>query len=213
MRSPKLLVPAAVLAAVALAGCSTNNHEGMPGMGSTPAASSTASATPAAGPATPAAGPNNQADTTFASMMIPHHEQAILLSDMLLAKQGIDPKVTDLATRVKAAQTPEISQMRSRLSGWGQNPSPTSMGGMSGMDHSGMEGTMSQADMDKLDKATGKVATRLFLTGMVQHHRGAVAMAQTELADGQNPDAKKLARNIITTQKTEITQMTQLLSQ
>lgn len=209
MTNLKLLASTVVLAAT-LAGCGSGSGDsGMPGMGSAPASSS-ASATPAAGSAgTPAASAHSQADIDFASMMIPHHQQAIEMSDMLLAKQGIDAKVVALATQITAAQRPEITQMSGWLAGWGQNPSPSGMGGMAGMDHG--DGLMSQADMEALDKATGKDATRQFLTGMVKHHQGAVTMAKTELASGQNPDAKQLAQNIITTQQAEITQMNQLM--
>ena len=206
MTNVKLLASTVVLTA-ALAGCSSgSDNQGMPGTGSAPASSS-ASASPAAGGVgTPAAGPHNQADIDFASTMIPHHQQAIEMSDMLLAKQGIDAKVVDLATQIEATQTPEITRMSGWLAGWGQNPSPSAM---AGMDHGG---TMTQDDMDALDKATANDATRLFLTGMITHHQGAVTMAQTELASGQNPDARQLAQKIITTQQTEITQMNQLLA-
>ena len=211
MTNLKLLVLTVVLAG-ALVGCSSgSDNSGMPGMGSAPASSS-APATPAAGSAgTPAAGSHNQADIDFASMMIPHHQQAVEMSDMLLAKQGIDAKVVDLATQIKAAQAPEITQMSGWLAGWGQDPSPSSMGGMGGMGAG--DGLMSQADMDALDQATGNDATRLFLTGMIKHHQGAVTMAKTELDSGQNTDAKHLAQDIITTQQAEIAQMNQLLGQ
>ena len=106
---------------------------------------------------------DDEADIAFASMMIPHHQQAIAMSDILLAKQGVDAKVTDLATRIKTAQAPEIAQMSGWLAGWGQNPSPSAMGGMAGMDHG--DGMMSQADMDALDQASDDTATKLFLTG------------------------------------------------
>lgn len=125
------------------------------------------------------------------------------MSDMLLAKQDIDAKVTALAAQIKAAHTPEITQMSGWLAGGGQNPSPSSMGGMAGMNHG--DGLMSQVDMDALDQATDQDAEKLFLTGMVKRHQGAVTRAQIELAHGQNPDAKRLARNIITTQEAEIT--------
>ena len=140
-------------------------------------------------------------------MMIPHHNQAIEMSNMLLAKDGIDPKVTALAQKIKAAQGPEVAQMSGWLAGWGSNPSPSSMGDMGGMG----DGLMNQADMDALNTATGDQAAQLFLTGMIKHHQGAVAMAQTELDSGQNAEAKKLAQDIITAQKAEITEMNQLL--
>ena len=151
---------------------------------------------------------HNAADVTFAQQMIPHHQQAVAMSDVILAKDGIDAKVTDLATQIKAAQAPEIAQMSGWLAGWGENPSPSM-----GMDHDMGGGMMSQADMDALDQATGKDAARLFLTGMITHHKGAITMAQHEVANGQNPEAIALAQKIITDQQTEITTMNQLLTQ
>ena len=203
----RLAVAALTAAAVTgLAGCSNDNDmSGMPGMDH--GSSSTASAAPST-TATPAAGPHNMDDVMFAQMMIPHHQQAIEMSDLLLAKDNIDPKVTQLATQIKAAQTPEISRMSGWLAGWGQNPSPTMA-----MDHGDGGGMMSQADMDELKNATGTEAARLFLTGMVAHHQGAITMAKDEIANGQNPEATQLAQDIVDAQQAEIATMKQLLAQ
>ena len=200
------------VAAAGLAGCANNDMSNMPGMNqsSSPPASSGApspSMSSSAAAATPAPGPHNDADVMFATMMIPHHQQAIEMSDMILAKEGMNPEVADLARQIKAAQGPEITQMSGWLAGWGENPSPM------GMDHDmggGMDGMMSQAEMDALDQATGDAAARLFLKGMIKHHQGAITMAEKELADGQNPEAKKLAQQIIDAQKAEIATMNQL---
>lgn len=203
MNKLKMLATAgALVTTVTLAGCgsSSSGHD----MGST-SSPSTSSAPTSSSTAAPAAGAYNDADVTFAQMMIPHHRQAIEMADMILAKQGIDSDVTALATEIKAAQTPEIDQMTGWLTGWGQSATPSmSMG------HD-MGGTMSQADMDALDKATSKDATKLFLTGMITHHKGAIAMAKDELANGQNADAKKLAQSIKDSQQVEIGKMNQLL--
>jgi uncharacterized protein (DUF305 family) len=82
-----------------------------------------------------AAQPHNQADVTFAQNMIPHHQQAVEMSDIVLAKQGIDPRVANLANKIKAAQGPEIQQMQTWLSQWGAPPTHSDMPGhdMSGM--------------------------------------------------------------------------------
>ena len=74
----------------------------------------------------------------FTQHMIPHHQQAIEMSDMLLGKQGIDPRVVDLAKQIKAAQAPEIEQMQAWLTQWGMSTMPmrAGMDGMAG--HSGM---------------------------------------------------------------------------
>ncbi len=201
---PLRLAVAALIAATAvgLAGCSNGNDmSGMPGMDH--ASSSTPSTT-----ASPAAGPHNMDDVMFAQMMIPHHQQAIEMSDIILAKGRIDPKVSELASQIKAAQAPEIARMSGWLAGWGQNPSPSTA-----MDHGDGGGMMSQADMDALESADDTEAARLFLTGMIAHHQGAISMAEDELTSGQNPEAKQLAQEIIDTQQAEITTMNHLLEQ
>jgi len=197
------LAAGATAALTALAGCADNNMAGMDhgSSSSTPAAPSTSA--PSAS-STPAAGPHNEADIMFASMMIAHHNQAIEMSDLLLAKQGVDAEVAALAQRIKAAQAPEVAQMTGWLIGWGEDP------GAGGMHHGGDDGMLSQAEMDALKNATGAEATQLFLDGMIKHHTGAIAMARTELEKGTNPDAKKLAQTIIDTQEAEITEMKRL---
>lgn len=205
------LAAAASAAVTGLGGCANNDMSNMPGMdGSSSSAAarpSTSTGTSASG--TPATGPHNDADVMFASMMIPHHQQAIEMSDMILAKDSIDPKVTALARQIKIAQAPEIAQMSGWLAGWGQNPNPS----MGGMGHDMGDGTMTQAEMDALGKATGTEAAKLFLAGMTQHHQGAITMAKDELANGQNPEGKQLAQTIIDAQQAEITTMSQLLEQ
>ena len=156
--------------------------------------------------------------------MIPHHEQAIEMSDMLLPKQGVDPQVVSLATEIKAAQSPEIEQMKGWLSQWGVSTtttsSPTSgMPGMPGHDMSsgdmpGMSsgrGMMSEQDMAALQNAQGAEASRLFLTQMIEHHKGAITMAQQEIDGGQFPAAIALARSIVSSQQQEITDMQGML--
>ncbi|MFC6172842.1 DUF305 domain-containing protein [Subtercola frigoramans] len=148
----------------------------------------------------------NDADVAFAMGMIPHHKQAIDMADTILGKSGIDPKVTDLATRIKAAQDPEITEMTAWLTTWG---SPMdSMSGMSGMD----SGMMSDSEMAALDASSGTDAAKLFLTQMTTHHQGAISMAKTEINQGKNPDAINLASSIVTSQSAEITEMATILS-
>ncbi|MFC6356333.1 DUF305 domain-containing protein [Luethyella okanaganae] len=145
------------------------------------------------------------ADVMFAQMMIPHHEQAVEMSDVLLAKGGVDARIRDLANQIKNAQQPEIDQLKQWLSDWGQDESA-----MPGMNHGGS--TMSDDDMTALDDATEAEAGRLFLEQMIVHHHGAVAMAQDEVDNGANADAKAMAENIIATQTDEIALMQELLA-
>ncbi|MEO5321450.1 DUF305 domain-containing protein [Arthrobacter sp. CC3] len=186
----------ALAAAIALAGCSGGGS--MPGMdmGSSSKSSSSAPVT---------AGDHNAADTMFAQMMIPHHAQAVEMSDMLLKKQNIPAAVTALATKIKAAQAPEIEKMTGWLKDW--NESATMSGSMSGS----MSGMMGDEDMKKLEAAQGTEAAKLFLTQMIAHHEGAVMMAKTEEADGKNPDAVQLSKDIVTAQEAEIQEMKDLL--
>ncbi|WP_316300707.1 DUF305 domain-containing protein, partial [Clavibacter michiganensis] len=78
------------------------------------------------------------------------------------------------------------------------------------MNHS-MGGMMSDSDMQDLDAAEGAEAERLFLSQMIEHHTGAIEMAQTEIDDGQNPDAIEMAEGIVATQEDEISRMRTLL--
>ncbi|MCK8672428.1 DUF305 domain-containing protein [Rhodococcus sp. HM1] len=180
---------------------------------------------------------HNQADVMFARMMIPHHAQAIEMSDMILAKEGIPAEVTALAEQIKAAQGPEIEQLESWLDQGGRPQMPTdapgawqNMPGMTSMPMQsmpmqsmpmqsmpmqsmpGMQGMMSAEDMQALSAAQGTEAARLFLTQMIVHHQGAIAMAQTEVENGQSPDTVALAHNIIDAQQQEIDTMRQLLT-
>ena len=149
----------------------------------------------------------NAADQMFVMMMIPHHEQAIEMSDVVLAKDDIDPRVLDLAQRIKDAQAPEIAQMEAWLDDWGMGHD--GMGG--GMDHG--DGMMSEDDMEELDAATGADASRLWLQQMIEHHEGAVEMAEDEVEDGQHPDVVALAQQMADAQTTEIAEMEQLLTE
>lgn len=219
----RLLLGVPVLGlALSLASCGGNGTSGtgMPGMSamaSAPGASASGSmpgmATyPPVTPGPAASGPKNDTDVTFANDMIPHHGQAVQMVDMVLAKTG-NSEVKALAERIKAAQTPEIATMSGWLKGWGQAvPDPyapmAGMSGMTGMSHSGM---MSDEQMAKLHGATGVAADKAFLTLMQAHHRGAIDMAKTELAQGANPEAKKVAQSISTSQTAEIAEMKKLL--
>ncbi|RAX46278.1 DUF305 domain-containing protein [Arthrobacter sp. AQ5-05] len=187
----------ALAAALVLAGCSTGTGDTMPGMDHSTSATSSM-------PATDAVGGHNSADTMFAQMMIPHHEQAVEMSEIMLAKTGMDPKIESLAQDIKAAQGPEIQKMKNWLAGWSE---PATMAGNHGMD-----GMMTDSDLDKLKSAQGTEASKLFLTQMIAHHEGAVEMARTEVTDGKNADAVALAQEIVSSQEAEIKDMQDLLA-
>ncbi len=157
-------------------------------------------------PASPGAAADSRfspADVMFAQMMIPHHEQAIEMSDIVLAAEGIDPGVAELAEQIKAAQQPEIDQMNEWLDEWGAG------GSMPG--HGSMDGMMSEGDLQALADADGAEASRLFLEQMIVHHEGAIVMAEGEVAAGRHEGAVAMADEIIEVQKDEIERMREML--
>ncbi|MCI2267160.1 MULTISPECIES: DUF305 domain-containing protein [Micrococcales] len=151
----------------------------------------------------------NDADVEYVSGMIVHHEQAVEMSDILLAKDDVDTDVVSLAEEIRDAQQPEIDQMVAWLQDWGHDPEDDH-GGHSdhGNEHEGM---MSDDDIADLEAAQGDEAARLFLEQMIVHHEGAVSMAEDHLADGENPEALELSEEIISVQQAEIEQMEDLL--
>lgn len=210
--------------ALFMGACSSSGTESQPPASSSSAA---ASATPSTASGDSA---HNDADVMFAQGMIPHHQQAIEMSDMLLGKQGVDPDIIALANEIKNAQGPEIEQMQGWLQEWGASATPApsttgmpghnmpghqmpaggDMGEMPGMAGGG-HGMMSEADMAALQNAQGAEAGRLFLEQMITHHEGAIMMAQQEIDNGQFPAAVEMARNIVSSQQTEIDTMKAML--
>ena len=171
----------------------------------TVSACSTAATPGTTGSSSSASAAFTKTDVSFATDMSAHHQQAVEMSQMLLDKSDIDPRVVTLAQEIKAAQGPEIKQMKSWLSDWGQKSDS-----MSGMDMGGS--MMSDADMKDLKSSTGLAASKLFLSQMTVHHKSALVMAKTEVDSGKNADAVTLAKNIISTQTTEITTMSDILA-
>ena len=137
-------------------------------------------------------------DIMFAEMMIPHHQQAIEMSDLAL-KNSTNADVLALAQEIKDAQAPEIEQMKS----WGAS-SMAHMGHM-------MDGMLSEEEMSDLAAATGSSFDKLFLEGMIKHHEGAIDMAEM-VVDSKNSEVAALANSIITAQRAEISRMKEMLS-
>ncbi|MEV4772677.1 DUF305 domain-containing protein [Micromonospora humida] len=196
------LAGVALSTVVALSACggdhSTDGGHGRPAVGAAPAASASAGVAPA--------------DVMFAQMMIPHHRQAVRMSE-LAGSRAADPEVTRLAERIRAAQAPEIATLTGWLTAWGRPvPSDSPAGGhLPGMDH-GMPGMMSDADLARLEGATGRDFDRLFLSLMIAHHEGAITMARQEVADGRHAGARAMAQQIVATQQGEIDTMRKILA-
>lgn len=152
----------------------------------------------------------NADDVMFAQMMIPHHEQAVLMAG-LAADRAEDEQLRALATEIKAAQDPEIALMSSWLDRWG---APRMSGDEAVMSHGshGMQGMLSDAQLDALQQAQGATFDALFAQYMIEHHEGAVTMAEDVLARGADPAVAALAREIVVTQEKEIVQLRSFLS-
>lgn len=152
---------------------------------------------------------HNDADVKFAQEMIAHHAQAVEMADMAI-DESTDERVFGLAGRIKAAQQPEIDQMTGWLDAW-REPLEASSGGSHDMSNMGgssdMGGMMSDEEMTQLSSATGAAFDRMWLDMMIRHHQGAIEMAKTHQADGENVDALALGEQIITAQEAEITEM------
>ena len=206
-RTTARLAGALVAGALLLAGCADESSDAA-GHGSMMSSSASASSSAST------AADHNDAGVTFASGMIPHHESAIAMAQMA-ADRAADPRVEDLAARIEAAQAPEIETMSGWLADWGAAASGSATDdGTGGMDHGGMDdGDMGGMDTGALAGMSGTEFDRMFLTMMIEHHRSAVQMAETEAADGQNPDAIALAESIRDSQTAEIAEMQQLLTQ
>ncbi len=206
-RTQRVAVAVVALAAgasLALTACGSSSNDA-----SNSAASSSASAS---------TGSHDAADVMFVRMMIPHHEQAVEMSDMVLGKNGIDARVTALARQIKDAQGPEIAQMKQWAASWGVSLDGDMSMAHGSMDHGSMDmgsmsGMMSADDMGRLQAAQGVDASRLFLEQMIEHHGGAITMGQREIRQGTDPAAKALAESIVSTQQREIETMKQLLTQ
>ncbi|MFE7631367.1 DUF305 domain-containing protein [Kocuria sp. NPDC057446] len=206
------LAALALASTLALAGCAAGTTEQDTGAAAgTPAPAASAPAGTGTTPATaePIDAEHDDGDVMFAQMMIPHHEQAVDMSEMLLAKDDVPAEVAGLARQVADAQGPEIERMHRMLETWGEQPLADS-GDMAGMDHgsgSGMSGMMTPEDLQALEAAEGADAARLYLEQMTVHHEGAVEMARDQVENGRNAQAVELARQVVEDQEAEIAEM------
>ena len=138
----------------------------------------------------------------FAQSMIPHHQQAIEISNMAL-KNGASPEVKKLAMGIISAQRKEISQLKYWL---------TATKSSMTMDHDmGMGGMLSKNELATLKKLKGSKFDTAFLQAMIAHHEGALEMVSM-LSGTKNSEAKKIAIDIRTGQSAEITVMKNFLA-
>jgi uncharacterized protein (DUF305 family) len=162
-------------------------------------------AEPEPAPTTEPAVAFNDADVAFAQGMIPHHEQAVEMAGLAESRAG--DEVRDLAEEIAAAQGPEIEQMTGLLESWGEAPPED----MEDAGHGDMPGMMSGEEMAELEGAEGGEFDALFLEMMILHHEGAITMAETEIEEGADAEARTLAQDVFDAQQAEIEQMTAML--
>jgi len=159
---------------------------------------------------TSAAGNFNDADVHFAQQMAPHHDQAIEMSRMVLEKKPqVRPEVRAVAEAIVADDGPEIDVINGWLKAWGKESEVGGSGTTGG--HHGGGGVLSETEMRELDKSGGLAGEKLFLTEMVRHHKGAVALAEAEIQDGTNPAAVAFATHTKVVQTEQIAVMQRLL--
>ena len=212
-----------LLACVTIVGCRT----AAPGTAPSPASASARDAEVSSAAASNAAAiaqaradslryPYTAADIRFMSSMIGHHAQAIEMS-RLAPTHGAGPGVLRLAERIINAQQDEITLMRQWL-GDRQQPVPDIHPTAMMTHHAGhvmMPGMITPEQMKQLEEAKGTEFDRLFLTFMIQHHRGAMAMVKELFATpgaAQDLTVFKLARDVNVDQDTEVERMAQMLS-
>jgi uncharacterized protein (DUF305 family) len=163
--------------------------------------------------------PYTAADVHFMTAMIGHHAQAIQMA-RLAADRGASPSVQNLADRILSGQADEIVTMQNWLRDRGQ-PVPEATSGpmkmvMNGMEHEMMmPGMLTAEQMAQLEAARGKEFDRLFLTFMIQHHRGAVSMVRDLFGSpgaAQDETVFKFANDVNVDQTTEIARMQRMLA-
>ncbi|MFE5283901.1 DUF305 domain-containing protein [Nocardia sp. NPDC056611] len=206
------LIAATAATALVAAGCSSNDSDGskattttaavdhgtMPGMDHGQTGTSAQAATRS---------DFNDADVTFLQMMYPHHAQAVEMAK-LVPTRSQNQELLTLAKAVEAAQTPEMQQITTLLRSFGKPAPSADMGG-----HAGMDGMMTKDQMAKLESLSGPEFDKLWMQMMIEHHKGAITMANTELAQGSNADSKAMAQAIVSAQQQEIDQMNKMLAQ
>ncbi len=177
----------ALIMAMALAGCSNDSNMGMDHEGHSSMAS----------------GDLSGDDFMFLQMMIPHHQQAIDMSDLALTKSS-DSELLALAKDIRDGQGAEIVKMKAWLAGANAEMDPGHSMGDS------MGGMLSDSELAALEAATGKSFDLLWLKGMTGHHDGAIDMAAM-IEDAENAEIKSFGQAIVSAQSAQNKQMAAMI--
>ncbi|MEV6283254.1 DUF305 domain-containing protein [Kribbella sp. NPDC051770] len=194
----------------ALTGCSSSTPAAAPAP--TPSLPVIVPGTPGGPNQTLATAPTSAAttdpdDLTFLSDMMIHHSQALVMAERARTAAA-NAQVKALADRIRVGQKPEIAAMRQLLTERGGTP--PALEHVEHSDHSGMPGMATPAELAKLLNSTGAAFDALFLTLMIKHHEGALAMSATAIEKGADLRIGELAQDVTVTQTKEISTMRQL---
>ncbi len=159
------------------------------------------------------------ADVEFMQGMIMHHSQAVEMTD-LIESHTENPAVRRLGAKISSSQADEIRMMQRWLAARGQATSMSMPGmpdmGLDGKPMAPMPGMLTPEQMKALRAARGAEFDRLFLTGMIQHHGGALVMVK-DLFDtagaGQDAEIFNFATDVDNTQRAEIKIMQNMLEE
>lgn len=150
-------------------------------------------------------GEHNEVDVHFIGMMVPHHEQAIEMSDVLLDSDLDDPQVRDLAQRIKDGQERENEQMRALADEWGIEEDMEL--------HSThiANGMFQPEQLEQFSTLTGEELRTAFLEMMHFHHEHVIKMTQDEVEHGGYAPLREMAQEMIEVQTAEMAEMEELL--
>lgn len=150
---------------------------------------------------------HNEADVEFVQGMIPHHEQAIHMSE-LAEKYANSPDAKRIASAITTKQEEEIKTMEKLLEEWGLEKEGEGHDAHGGAMNPGM---LSDQQVRELEETRGVEFDKLFLKDMVQHHKGAISMAEEAEEKAENKEVEKLASEIKRGQEHEIEEMEKAL--
>lgn len=148
----------------------------------------------------------NSADVRYARMMIEHHAQALVMTE-LAPDRAESKKIVKLAERIGAAQGPEIEAMKA----WLKSHDKAERDEGHAHDHATMPGMATQAQLKQLSAADGAAFDQLFLTLMITHHQGAITMATEVKGEGNNLVVEEMADDVVAQQTSEISRMRDLI--
>ncbi|GAB3991912.1 DUF305 domain-containing protein [Nocardioides marmoraquaticus] len=152
----------------------------------------------------------SQDDATYMSMMIPHHAQALEMTE-LVPDRADDPRVVRLAERITASQAPEIQMMAAWLDERDLDV-PRADDAHAGHGGHTMDGMLTDEQMQQLAETRGAAFDRLFLTSMIRHHEGALVMASETAGGGLDVIVGEHRDGLTSDQSTEVARMQELLA-